>query len=80
MKKNSVFLKAAGKAVGLPAVLLIFGLLLALGSCDQGCNRDGSCYTRTDGQTSNCADEDCAALKASNRNNVGSPSSATCDC
>jgi hypothetical protein len=40
MKKNTVFLKAAGKAAGLPAVLLALGLAasvsLALAGCDTG--------------------------------------------
>jgi hypothetical protein len=40
MKKNTVFLKAAGKAAGLPAVLLALGLaasvLLTLAGCDNG--------------------------------------------
>jgi hypothetical protein len=47
MKKNTIFLKAAGKGAGLLAVLLAFGLILA--GCDSkvhdDCNKSGNCYS-----------------------------------
>jgi hypothetical protein len=40
MKKNTIFLKTAGKAAGLLAVLLALGLALA--GCDNGATDNGS--------------------------------------
>ncbi|MDR0375392.1 MAG: hypothetical protein LBH85_06675 [Treponema sp.] len=42
MKENPVFLKAAGKAAGLPAVLLAFGLIASVTLVLAGCGEEDS--------------------------------------